>query len=164
VLNFKSPLEVLQAKSPDLSLLKVFGCFCFMHFPPSQCDKLDSRSNKCIFLGYSQTQKEYKGYNPSLNKMYTLRDVRFIKDIPYFFTTSRREDYFELFPLLSSSFINQSPCSLQRQSTNAKTNSSSDNPTSKSSSAGDIQRVNLISNENPYDKATGKRFNYDQVL
>jgi hypothetical protein len=100
VLNFKSPLEVLQAKSLDLSPLKVFECFCFMHFPPSQRDKLDSRSNKCIFLGYSQTQKEYKGYNPSLNKMYTSRDVRFIKDIPYFFTTSRREDYFELFRCL----------------------------------------------------------------
>jgi len=114
--------------------------------------------------GYSQTQKEYKGYDPLLNKMYISRDVRFIKDIPYFFTTSRREDYFELFPLLSSSFINQSPCSLQRQSTSVGNNSSSDNPTSKSSSTGDIQSVNLITNENPSDKATGKRFYYDQVL
>jgi hypothetical protein len=49
VLGFKSPLQVLQAKSPYLSHLKVFGCSCFVHLPPSQHDKLDSRAIKCIF-------------------------------------------------------------------------------------------------------------------
>jgi hypothetical protein len=89
VLGFKSPLQVLQAKSPYLSHLKVFGCSCFVHLPPSQHDKLDSRAIKCIFLGYSQTQKGYKCYDPSLKTMYISRGVRFIEDIPYFSATSR---------------------------------------------------------------------------
>jgi len=74
VLGFKSPLQVLQSKSPYLSHLKVFGCSCFVHLPSSQHDKLDSRAIKCIFLGYSQTQKGYKRYDPSL-KQCTYQEV-----------------------------------------------------------------------------------------
>jgi len=87
-LDFKSSFGVLQVTSPDLSHLKVFGFSYFMHLSSSQRDKLDSRATKCIFLGYSQTQKGYKCDDPSLKKMYVLRDVRFIEDIPYFSATS----------------------------------------------------------------------------
>jgi hypothetical protein len=58
VLDFKSPLEVLQITSPKLAHLKVFECSCFVHLPSSKRDKLDSRAVKCIFLGYSQTQRD----------------------------------------------------------------------------------------------------------
>jgi hypothetical protein len=54
VLDFKSPLEVLQATSPNLAYLNVFGYSCFVHLPSSQCDKLDFRATKCIFSGYSK--------------------------------------------------------------------------------------------------------------
>ena len=69
MLDFKYPLEVLQVPSPKLAHLKVFRCSIFVHLPSSKQDKLDSRAIKCIFLGYSQTQKGYKCYDPSQKKM-----------------------------------------------------------------------------------------------
>ena len=75
VLDFKSPLEVLQNKISDVSHIKVFGCTCFMHLPATHRDKLDPRASKCIFLGYSTTKKGYKCYDLLLKKLYVSRDV-----------------------------------------------------------------------------------------
>jgi len=66
ILYFKTPLEVL---SPPLSTSKcvfpkVFGCVCFVHIHSPTWGKLDPCALKCIFVGYSPTQKEYKCYNP----------------------------------------------------------------------------------------------------
>ena len=77
VLDFKSPLEVLQDKIPDISHLKVFGCTCFVHLLATHHDKLDPRAIKCVFLGYSTTQKGYKCYDHVLQKLHVSRDVKF---------------------------------------------------------------------------------------
>jgi hypothetical protein len=53
VLEFKSPLEVIQEKIPDVSYIKVFGCTYFMYLSATHHEKLDPRASKCIFLGYS---------------------------------------------------------------------------------------------------------------
>ncbi|CAL2265125.1 unnamed protein product [Prunus armeniaca] len=57
VLDFRSPLEVMKGRKIDLSHLKVFGCTCFIRIQASHQDKLDPRAIKCMFLGYSSTQK-----------------------------------------------------------------------------------------------------------
>ncbi|PRQ16867.1 putative RNA-directed DNA polymerase [Rosa chinensis] len=84
VLGFKSPLEVLKGRKIDLSHLKVFGCTCFFHIQAHQRDKLDPRADKCVFLGYSSTQKGYKCYNYVTRKLIVSRDVRFDEATPYF--------------------------------------------------------------------------------
>ena len=58
VLEFKSPLEVLQNKVPDISHIKVFGCTCFMHLSATHRDKLDPRASKCIFWATPQPKKD----------------------------------------------------------------------------------------------------------
>ena len=102
VLDFKSSLEVLQEKQPDLTYLKVFGCTYYVHLPATLRDKLDPRVVKCIFLGYSQTKKGYKCYEPKSKKQYITRDVRFVETSPYFKGTSQEETLSEFFPLLST--------------------------------------------------------------
>lgn len=83
VLDFKSTYEVLKGKKLNLSHLKVFGCTCFVHIQSSHHDKLDPRAVKCVFLGYSSTQKWYQCYNPKTNKIVVSRDVKF-EASPYF--------------------------------------------------------------------------------
>ena len=102
VLDFKCPLEVLQVKAQDMSHLKVFGCTCYVHLPQIQRDKLDPRAVKCIFLGYSQTKKGYKCYEPKSKKLYVSRDVKFAETIPYFEKNSQDDKLQELFPLPST--------------------------------------------------------------
>lgn len=50
VLN-QSPYEAWMGKKPRVSRLKVFGCIAYalVNF----CSKLDEKSEKCIFIGYS---------------------------------------------------------------------------------------------------------------
>jgi hypothetical protein len=100
VLFFKSPLEVLQKQSPDVSHLKVFGCICFVHIQASNHDKLDPRAAKCIFLGYSLTKKGYKCYKyPHSRKLFISRDVQFEETFPYYGEISQQTSSKDIFPL-----------------------------------------------------------------
>ena len=76
VLNQKSPYEVMKGRKIDLSHLKVFGCTCYVHVASIHRDKLDPRASKCVFLGYSSTQKGYKCYNPSSRKNHCLKGCK----------------------------------------------------------------------------------------
>ncbi|XP_026378120.1 uncharacterized protein LOC113272510 [Papaver somniferum] len=51
VLDSKTPFEMLYGRAPTLDLLRVFGCLCYAK-NINPCDKFDSRSRRCIFLGY----------------------------------------------------------------------------------------------------------------
>ncbi|KAB2617910.1 hypothetical protein D8674_013779 [Pyrus ussuriensis x Pyrus communis] len=103
VLGFKSPMEIVKNRKVDLSHLKVFGCICFVHVQSLHRDKLDPRATKCIFLGYSSTQKGYKCYNPQLKRLIVSKDVRFHETNPYYIksldSTSEGEYCLDLFPL-----------------------------------------------------------------
>ena len=57
-LDFQSPLEALKGKNEYIVPPKVFGCVCFVH--TKNAGKLDPRALKCVFIGYSPTQKGYK--------------------------------------------------------------------------------------------------------
>lgn len=48
----KTPYEAWDGKRPFLAHLRVFGCDSFMHIPKERRQKLDSKSEKCIFIGY----------------------------------------------------------------------------------------------------------------
>lgn len=84
VLNFKSPFEVLKGRKINIDHLRIFGCICFVHVQPKDMDKLDPRAIKCVFLGYSSTQKGYKCYNVKNRKMLVSRDVRFDESSSFF--------------------------------------------------------------------------------
>ena len=88
-LDHKTPMEVLSQFYPHFHTSngltpRVFGCTSFVHIHHHQRGKLDPCAIKCVFLGYSQTQKGYKCYHPPSKKFYFSADVTFAENKPYF--------------------------------------------------------------------------------
>src|SRR5271168_1572192 len=76
-LEDKTPQEVWTSKKPSLSHLRVFGCDAYVHVPKEKRTKLDSKYEKCIFIGYKDGLKGYKLWNPVTRKVVYSRDVVF---------------------------------------------------------------------------------------
>ena len=92
VLAFKSPIETLLEFFPNFQGIgslppKIFGCVSFVFIHTHLRSKLDPKALKCIFLGYSHTQKGYKCYHPPTKRKYITMDVTFIENKPYFSET-----------------------------------------------------------------------------
>ncbi|KAL5494293.1 hypothetical protein EMCRGX_G015594 [Ephydatia muelleri] len=63
-----TPYEAWTGKKPQVDGLRVFGCQAFVHIPKDERKKLDSKSRRCIFLGYGVTTKGYRLYDPLKKK------------------------------------------------------------------------------------------------
>ena len=72
-----TPEEAWSGRKPDLSHLRIFGCVCYVHIPSELRSKLDAKSEKCVFVGYSLEQKGYRCYNPITKELRVSRDVTF---------------------------------------------------------------------------------------
>ena len=57
--------------------MKVFGCVTFPHIPKDEREKLDSKVNKCIFLGYGAQRKGYRLYDNEKSIVFFSQDVEF---------------------------------------------------------------------------------------
>jgi hypothetical protein len=91
ILKGKSPFEMFFPGKNLFSVPpRVFGFVSFVHNHSPNRDKLDPRAHKCIFLGYSRTQKGYRCYSPSLRKHFVNADVTFFEDIPYYSPQGRQ--------------------------------------------------------------------------
>jgi hypothetical protein len=77
VTSNKSLLEFLFQQTPDYTFLNNFGCACWPHLHPYNTHKMDFRSTRCIFLGYSLNHKGYKCLDPTTNRIYIARNVVF---------------------------------------------------------------------------------------
>ncbi|KAK0582355.1 hypothetical protein LWI29_024584 [Acer saccharum] len=69
---------------------RIFGCVAFVHVHSHQRGKLDPRALKCVFLGFSYTQKGYKCYHPSTKRFFVSTDVSFVEHESYFTATYLR--------------------------------------------------------------------------
>ena len=75
-----TPYECFYGSKPDVSHFKVFGCKAYMHICKENRKKWDSKTKKCIFVGYSITRKGYRLYDPVSRKICVSRDVLFDED------------------------------------------------------------------------------------
>lgn len=76
----KTPFEAWFGYKPDLQNLKIFGCLCFSYVPQVKRDKLDKKAEPGIFVGYSNTSKAYRIFQPQNGKIIVSRDVKFMED------------------------------------------------------------------------------------
>ena len=80
VLHKKTPFEGWFGYKPDLQNLKIFGCVCFSYVPQVKRDKLDKKAEPGVFIGYSNTSKAYRIFQPQNGKILVSRDVKFMED------------------------------------------------------------------------------------
>ena len=73
----KTPYEMLNNVKPNVEHFKIFGCESFVHIPKDERSKLDSKSKKCIFLGYANKKKGFRLYDDVNKKILHSRDVIF---------------------------------------------------------------------------------------
>ena len=95
-LSLQSPIDLLSSSYPYLSLItnlvaKVFGCIAYIH--AHHAGKLDPRVVKCIFVGYSSTQKGYICYHPSTKKRFITADANFDEYYMFYDEVHRSEEY-----------------------------------------------------------------------
>nr|GEZ42619.1 hypothetical protein [Tanacetum cinerariifolium] len=74
----RTPYEILHGKDPKLSYLRVWGYEA--HVKRDTPKKLDSRSIKCIFVGYPKETMGYYFYNLLENKIFVARNVEFFEN------------------------------------------------------------------------------------
>ena len=72
-----TPYEAWMKRKPQVEYLRVFGCDAYAHVAKDERKKLDSKSRKCIFLGYGEETKGYRLYDSSRSKVIYSRDVQF---------------------------------------------------------------------------------------
>ncbi|GAA0152010.1 hypothetical protein LIER_10601 [Lithospermum erythrorhizon] len=100
ILGDQSPFQVLLGTVPPIDHLWVFRCLCFAHDKQSKGDKFASRSRRCMFVGYPNTQKGWKLYDLESKEIFVSRDVKFYEtEFPFlknrlssFVSVSPRQD------------------------------------------------------------------------
>ena len=71
----KTPIEAWNGKKPSAKHLRVFGSICYIHIPDVKRHKLEDKTIRGIFLGYSNISKGYRVYNLQTKKLVISRDV-----------------------------------------------------------------------------------------
>lgn len=76
-LNGMTPYEAFHGKKPDLSNLHEFGCDVWILKPENQQNKLEPKSEKFVFTGFSNGGNAYRYYNPRTHKVLVSREAHF---------------------------------------------------------------------------------------
>lgn len=81
VIHNETPFERLHGQQPDYTFLRIFGCAVWPNLRPFNDRKLQFRSKRCVFLGYSNMHKGFKCLDPSAGRVYISRDVVFDESV-----------------------------------------------------------------------------------
>mgnify|MGYP006961257217 CR=1 FL=1 len=76
-IGMTTPLQQLFGTAPDYTFLRTFGCARWPCLRPYNNRKIQFRSKRCVFLGYSSMHKGYKCLHVSSIRVYISRDVIF---------------------------------------------------------------------------------------
>jgi hypothetical protein len=81
LLSYDTPLHRLLGATPDYSSLRVFGCACWPNLRSYNSHKIQLRSTRCVFLGYSNMYKGFKCLDISTGHIYISRDMVFYESV-----------------------------------------------------------------------------------
>ena len=81
-LEEKTPYEMWYKKKPNLAHIRIFGSTVFAHVPKDERAKFDPTGRKCVLVGYCETQKAFRLWDPSARKVRISRDVLFDEIAP----------------------------------------------------------------------------------
>src|SRR6187399_3171111 len=73
-----TPYELWFGKKPKLSFLKVWGCDAYVK--KLQPDKLEPKSEKCVFIGYTKETVGYTFYHRSEGKIFVAKNGSFLQN------------------------------------------------------------------------------------
>ena len=69
--------EAWTGKKVNYYFLKTFGCEAFVHIDKENTTKLEAKSKKCTFIGYSVIDFGYRFWDYENHKIIKIRDVIF---------------------------------------------------------------------------------------
>lgn len=95
VLKGQAPFEVMNKRKPVLGYLRVFGCVGYVNVPGEMRNKLEAKSTKAMFIGYSTNQKGYRCYDTNTRRVLVSRDVKFLEERGYY-ADQDQEDLMDL--------------------------------------------------------------------
>lgn len=98
LLENKSPIERLLGKVPDYTLLKSFGCLCFVSTNNKDRHKFSPPTVPCVFLGYPSGFKGYRVLNLESHAITISRNVIFKEKMFPFKTTEVLSHDVDMFP------------------------------------------------------------------
>ncbi len=75
-----TPEEAFTKEKPSIRHLRVFGCLAYAYTPAETRQKLDPNSVKTVFVGYEETTRQYRVYDPKKDKIIRSSNVEFYKD------------------------------------------------------------------------------------
>ncbi|UYV60351.1 hypothetical protein LAZ67_1000907 [Cordylochernes scorpioides] len=75
VLGNSTPYEIWYKRKPSILHLKNFGCNAYVHTPKDNRKKLDKNSTRTFFVGYTETNKNYRMWDPIARKIIISRDL-----------------------------------------------------------------------------------------
>jgi hypothetical protein len=75
-----TPEEAFTGKKPDISHLRVFGCLAYVLKPQELRLKLDPNSYKTAFVGYEESTRQYRLYDPVRNLIVRSHNVEWYEN------------------------------------------------------------------------------------
>ncbi|RVX05650.1 Retrovirus-related Pol polyprotein from transposon TNT 1-94 [Vitis vinifera] len=103
VIHNQTPYERLFGSPPNYHHLRSFGSACFVLLQPHEHNKLEPQSRLCCFLGYGETQKGYRCYDPVSHRLRVSRNVvfwehRLFVELSHFRSSLTNSSVLEIFP------------------------------------------------------------------
>lgn len=77
------PYETWYGEKPNIAYFRTLGSREFVHVPDSTRDKLDAKAQEVILVGYCNSSKAYRLWNPVTRRIIISRDVIFDEDSPF---------------------------------------------------------------------------------